>query len=84
MSQGHLWQTREEGGPFGYSRSANPTRHAYETALAALEGGGSCVATASGMAATALALELLEHGSHVIVMNGVYGGTFRVDGKGVT
>lgn len=68
----------EEGGPFGYSRSANPTRHAYETALAALEGGTSCVATASGMAATALALELLEHGSHVIVMNGVYGGTFRL------
>eukprot|EP00401_Gymnodinium_catenatum_P042429 CAMPEP_0117500124 /NCGR_PEP_ID=MMETSP0784-20121206/22609_1 /TAXON_ID=39447 /ORGANISM="" /LENGTH=424 /DNA_ID=CAMNT_0005295313 /DNA_START=26 /DNA_END=1296 /DNA_ORIENTATION=- len=67
-----------ESGRFCYSRSANPTRHAYETALADLEGGISCVATASGMAATALALELLESGSHIIVMSGVYGGTFRL------
>jgi len=65
-------------GRFCYSRSANPTRHAYETAVADLEGGTFCTATASGMAATALALELLKHGSHVIVMSGVYGGTFRL------
>ena len=53
-------------------------RNAYETALADLECGIFCTATASGMAATALALELLPHGSHVIVMDGCYGGTFRL------
>lgn len=68
----------DEEGRFGYARCGNPTRHAYETALAALEGGTFCTATASGMAATALALELLPHGSHVIVMHGVYGGTIRL------
>lgn len=67
-----------EHGAFCYSRCANPTRHAFETALAALEGGCFCTATASGMAATALALELLAHGSHVVVMRGVYGGTHRL------
>lgn len=65
-------------GAFCYSRCANPTRHAFETALAALEGGTFCTATASGMAATSLALELLEHGAHVVVMAGVYGGTHRL------
>merc|ERR1711933_570966 len=67
-----------EEGQFCYSRCANPTRYALETALAALEGGVLCAATASGCAATSLALDLLEHGSHVIVMNGLYGGTRRL------
>ncbi|GLO60591.1 cystathionine beta-lyase [Vibrio sp. MACH09] len=67
-----------EGGDFCYSRCANPTRYAYESALAELEGGVFATATASGMAATALAMELLPKDSHVIVMCGVYGGTYRL------
>lgn len=67
-----------EGGDFCYSRCGNPTRHAYESALADLEGGIFATATASGMAATALAMELLPKDSHVIVMCGVYGGTHRL------
>ncbi|HFF9515807.1 TPA: PLP-dependent aspartate aminotransferase family protein [Serratia marcescens] len=67
-----------EGGDFCYSRVANPTRNAYESALAELEDGIYCTATASGMAATSLILELLPRDSHVIAMCGVYGGTWRL------
>lgn len=67
-----------EGGDFCYTRCGNPTRYAYESALADLEGGIYATATASGMAATALAMELLPKDSHVIVMCGVYGGTYRL------
>lgn len=67
-----------EEGEFCYSRCSNPTRYAYETALAELEGGIYATATASGMAATALILELLPKDSHVLVMKGVYGGTYRL------
>lgn len=63
---------------FAYGRVGNPTRHAYESCVAALEGGYGAVACASGMAATAMVMELLPKGSHVIVMSGVYGGTFRL------
>lgn len=63
---------------FAYGRVGNPTRHAYESSVAALEGGSGAVACASGMAATALVMELLPKDSHVIVMSGVYGGTFRL------
>lgn len=67
-----------ESGEFFYSRCGNPTRNAYETALAELEGGIYATATASGMAATSLALELLSKDAHVIVMSSVYGGTYRL------
>ncbi|MFD2176144.1 trans-sulfuration enzyme family protein [Veronia pacifica] len=67
-----------EGGEFSYSRCGNPTRKAYESALAALEGGIYATATASGMAATSLALELLPRDAHLIVMSSVYGGTYRL------
>ncbi|WP_194438802.1 trans-sulfuration enzyme family protein [Vibrio fluminensis] len=67
-----------ESGEFFYSRCGNPTRHAYETALAELEGGIYATATASGMAATTLALEILNQDAHVIVMSSVYGGTYRL------
>ncbi|MGL4858858.1 MAG: PLP-dependent transferase [Enterobacteriaceae bacterium] len=67
-----------EGGEFSYSRCANPTRSAYESALAELEGGIYATATASGVAATSLVLELLPRDSHIIVMSGVYGGTYRL------
>lgn len=63
---------------YAYSRVANPTRHAYETCVAALEEGVGAVACASGVSATATVLELLPKDAHVVVMNGVYGGTFRL------
>lgn len=63
---------------FDYARSHNPTRFAYERAVANLEGGESGFAFASGLAAAAGVLELLESGSHIIAMNDLYGGTYRL------
>ncbi|NWK85717.1 trans-sulfuration enzyme family protein [Raoultella terrigena] len=70
-----------EGGDFCYSRVSNPTRKAYESALAELEGGIYATATASGMAATNIVMELLPKDSHIIAMQGVYGGTWRLFDK---
>lgn len=63
---------------FEYSRSHNPTRFAYERCIAALEGGTQGYAFASGLAATSTVLEALDAGSHVVCMDDVYGGTFRL------
>ena len=63
---------------FEYSRSHNPTRFAYERCVAALEGGTQGYAFASGLAATSTVLEMLDSGSHVIAMDDVYGGTYRL------
>jgi cystathionine gamma-lyase len=63
---------------FEYSRTQNPTRFAFERCVADLEDGVAAFAFASGMAATATVLELLEHGSHVIVCDDLYGGSFRL------
>jgi cystathionine gamma-lyase len=63
---------------FEYSRSHNPTRFAYERCVAALEGGTQGYAFASGLAATSTVLETLDSGSHVICMDDVYGGTYRL------
>ncbi len=63
---------------FEYSRSHNPTRFAYERCVAALEGGTRGYAFASGLAATSTVLEMLDAGSHVIAMDDVYGGTYRL------
>ena len=63
---------------FEYSRSHNPTRVAYERCVAALEGGTRGYAFASGLAATSTVLDVLDSGSHVICMDDVYGGTFRL------
>lgn len=63
---------------FEYSRSHNPTRFAYERCVADLEGGRNGYAFASGLAATSTVLELLDSGSHVIAMDDVYGGTYRL------
>lgn len=67
---------------YEYSRTDNPTRTALQEALASLEGvaegsGGGCVATASGMAATALVGYLLHPGDHIVIPDDAYGGTFR-------
>jgi len=63
---------------FEYSRSHNPTRFAYERCVAALEGGTRGYAFASGLAATSTVLDVLDSGSHVLCMDDVYGGTFRL------
>jgi len=63
---------------FEYSRSHNPTRFAYERCVAALEAGTRGFAFASGLAATSTILELLDSGSHVVAMDDVYGGTYRL------
>jgi cystathionine gamma-lyase len=63
---------------FEYSRSQNPTRFAYERCLADLEGGTRGFAFASGMAAMATILDLLNTGDHVIASDDLYGGTFRL------
>ena len=63
---------------FEYSRTQNPTRMAFERCIADLEGGTQGFAFASGMAATATLLELLDSGSHVVAMDDLYGGSFRL------
>jgi cystathionine gamma-lyase len=63
---------------FVYARGHNPTRFAYERCIADLENGARGFAFASGMAAIATALELIPAGSHVVAMDDVYGGTFRL------
>ena len=63
---------------YEYSRSHNPTRFAYERCVAALESGTQGYAFASGLAATSTVLEMLDSGSHVVCMDDVYGGTYRL------
>jgi cystathionine gamma-lyase len=63
---------------YEYSRTQNPTRMAWERCLADLENGTRGFAFASGMAATATVLELLDAGSHVVAMDDLYGGTGRL------
>jgi cystathionine gamma-lyase len=63
---------------YEYSRTQNPTRMAYERCVADLEGGRSGFAFASGLAAAATVLDLLDSGSHVIAMDDLYGGTYRL------
>ncbi|KRG69610.1 cystathionine gamma-synthase [Pseudoxanthomonas dokdonensis] len=63
---------------FEYSRTHNPTRFAYERCVASLEGGSRGFAFASGMAASSTVLELLDSGSHVIAMDDIYGGSYRL------
>jgi cystathionine gamma-synthase len=67
---------------YEYSRSGNPTRTALETCLAALERGTRGLAFASGLAAEdALLRTVLTPGSHVVVPNDAYGGTYRLFAK---
>src|SRR5215469_2000543 len=66
---------------FDYARSINPTRLAYERCIADLESGTRGFAFASGLAAMSTVLELLESGSHIVVSDDLYGGTFRLFDK---
>ena len=63
---------------YEYSRTKNPTRGAYESCVADLENGNHGYAFASGMAAIGTVLEMLDSGDHVISMDDLYGGTFRL------
>jgi cystathionine gamma-synthase len=64
---------------YEYSRTANPTRHALEECLAALEGGRRALAFASGMAAEDCLLRAVcTPGDHVVIPDDAYGGTFRL------
>ncbi|RKU43801.1 cystathionine gamma-lyase cys3 [Coniochaeta pulveracea] len=64
-------------GEYEYSRSSNPNRHNFETAVAALERAKYALAFSSGSATTAVVLQSLAAGSHVISVSDVYGGTHR-------
>ena len=66
---------------YDYSRSINPTRLAYEKCVADLESGTRGFAFASGLAAMSTVLDLLESGSHIVVSDDLYGGTFRLFDK---
>jgi len=65
-----------------YSRFTNPTVRTFEERLAALEGGESCVATASGMSAIlALCMGLLQAGDHIVCSRSVFGSTVMLFNK---
>lgn len=66
---------------YEYSRTHNPTRFALERAMAALENGRFGLAFASGCAATATVIQLLDAGDHVVAGDDIYGGTFRLFDK---
>jgi cystathionine gamma-lyase len=63
---------------YDYTRTRNPTRDALQAAMANLEGGAAAFTFASGMAATATVLELLDARSHIIAMHDLYGGSYRI------
>ncbi|KAL1965985.1 hypothetical protein VTN77DRAFT_4925 [Rasamsonia byssochlamydoides] len=64
-------------GAYEYTRSANPNRDNFEEAIAALEHARYALAFSSGSATTAIILQSLAAGSHVISVSDVYGGTHR-------
>src|SRR3954468_14726317 len=63
---------------YEYSRTQNPTRMAYERCVAELEGGSAGYAFGSGLGAASTVLDLLDSGSHVIAMDDLYGGSYRL------
>src|ERR1700759_924437 len=67
---------------YDYSRVANPTRSALETALASLEGADHGVAFSSGLGATTTLMHLVDPGERVVLIADVYGGVYRMTSKG--
>src|SRR4051812_22618612 len=63
---------------YEYARTQNPTRMAFERCIADLESGTAGFAFASGLAATATVLDCLDHGSHIVAADDLYGGTRRL------
>lgn len=72
--QERLGETAE----FEYARVQNPTRQALEEQVAALEGGHSAYAFASGMSAISALMTLLKTGEHMVLSQNIYGGTYRL------
>jgi len=68
----------DQQGEYFYSRRDNPSRHAVEETLAALEGGNWALTYASGMAAVQNTMYLLDPGDHIILSDNAYGGTHRI------
>lgn len=66
------------GKGYEYSRTGNPTRGAFERALAAVEHATHGIAFSSGLAATSSILQTLQHGDHAVCIDDVYGGTQRL------
>ncbi|KTD63368.1 trans-sulfuration enzyme family protein [Legionella spiritensis] len=66
---------------YEYSRTQNPTRNAYEACVADLESGQRGFAFASGMAAINSVIDLLNCGDHVVAMDDLYGGAYRLFDK---
>jgi cystathionine beta-lyase/cystathionine gamma-synthase len=73
----------EVGSPkvWDYARGGNPTREAFQQALASLEGGERGFAFASGLGAETTLLLTLRPGDHVVLADDVYGGTYRLLSK---
>ena len=63
---------------YDYARTKNPTRMAFERCIADLEGGSAAFAFASGLAAISTTLECLDHGSHIVAVDDLYGGSRRL------
>ena len=66
---------------YEYSRTGNPTRTALETCLADLEAGKYGLTFSSGVAATAAVFSLFEKGTHIVLGDDLYGGTYRLAEK---
>ncbi|MGZ4132711.1 MAG: cystathionine gamma-synthase [Actinomycetota bacterium] len=81
--QNSTYAQEEVGRPkvWDYGRGGNPTREAFQQALAALEGAERCFAFASGMGAETTLLLTLRPGDHVVLADDVYGGTYRLLSK---
>jgi cystathionine beta-lyase/cystathionine gamma-synthase len=63
---------------YAYSRSQNPTRHALEKNLAAIENGKYGACFGSGMAAIDCLMKILNPGDEVISTSDLYGGSYRI------
>lgn len=75
------WEDLDTQPPFDYTRCGNPNRNTLEQVIASLENGSRCVLFSSGMAAIVCALDLMQHGDHLLMAGDIYGGTFRIAEK---
>ena len=76
-TMGNLFDLKESG--VFYTRLGNPTLDAVEQKIAALEGGVGALLTASGQAASLMAIHNICHsGDHVVASSAIYGGTFNL------
>lgn len=78
LSSTYAQRAPGEHSGFEYGRSGNPSRQAFELALAELEGGIAGFAFASGLGAMTTVLELLEAGSEIVAVDDLYGGAWRL------